>query len=286
MRLKRSLSLAAGLALLFGLSGSAQAGNVVLTGHDDDFHQSVAANAQVSAMMTFVRNGSTLPVLTFDEGTQLTSQLTALGIPFVNISTPAAVVTASATSASAHALFNPALYSAFAVASPFSCGGCDNSAAMFNALDNANIRAAVTDFFNPSVAAPANGRGIMGLAGAAQANAYAYLPNSASPSGSPPSTPYFQTADGAAVGIPAVNGDPTHNFFATPGTGGVDAAYKVFERLNNATTGTPETIGLAGGTIGGGGFATGVPEPATMAMAATGIVSLLGFGWRRRVAVV
>jgi hypothetical protein len=44
------------------------------------------------------------------------------------------------------------------------------------------------------------------------------------------------------------------------------------------------SLELSPGTLGAGGITAGgtVPEPTSMALAATGIVTLLGFGWRRR----
>ena len=81
------------------LGGSAFAGNIAITGHDDDLHQSPQALAQLSGMLTLARAGSALPVVTFDQGSQLTTALTALGVPWVNISTAAGVTAA---------VFNPA----------------------------------------------------------------------------------------------------------------------------------------------------------------------------------
>jgi len=101
------------------------------------------------------------------------------------------------------------------VASATSCGGCDNTPA---AIANITAQsAAIASFFNA-------GGGIIGLAGANDPNAYAYVPQSATNAGgAPPSSGYLQTADGATLGIPAVNGDTTHNFFNEPGVGGLSS---------------------------------------------------------------
>ncbi len=250
-------------------SSGAKAGNIVLTGHDDDYHQSSDALAQISGTLRFVQNGSALPVLTFDAGSELTSALTRLGISYVNVDPSAA---ANVTDA----LFNSGAYSAFAVASEQSCGGCDNSdAALANIAAHAT---AIASFFNA-------GGGIFGLAGAGDPNAYAYVPESASnPGGTPSSVNHFQTAAGALLGIPAVNGDATHNFFGEPGTAGLASAFVVTETQD--LNGTPLTVALGNGTIsggtitgGGGSGGTAVPEPMSAALLAT---SALGLAMIRR----
>jgi hypothetical protein len=270
---------------LLGAEG-AYAGSIVLTGHDNDFHMLLGAGPgaagpagkALAAEVAFVRASSpnpTLPVLTFDQGLgssgpQLTKDLTTLGISFTNISTAAGIVPT---------LFDPTKFSAMIVDSITSCGGCDNQPAFVETLHSgAGNQAAIDTFFNA-------GAGILSLAGANDANAYDYVPTAATnPGGNPPTSGYLQTAFGATLGLPAVNGNTTHNFFSEPGTGGLSASYGVTERLLNATTGTPETVAIKAGTttcIAKGTCVTGVPEPGSLGMLGVGLMGLAA-AWRRK----
>src|SRR5690348_5538957 len=81
------------LISIFALSSTMlMAGNIVLPGHDDDFHtfyhSGSNALAQAQVMIAFARAGApnpSLPVLAFDHGQELTSLLTSLGVPFTNV---------------------------------------------------------------------------------------------------------------------------------------------------------------------------------------------------------
>ncbi len=112
-------------------------------------------------------------------------------------------------------------FSAIAVASDTSCGGCDNDTT--SSTNIAGAKTAIAAFFDA-------GGGIVAMAGADNTSYYNFLPASATNPGTVTCSSCFtQTAAGAAAGLPAVNGDFPHNFFPFPGSGGESAAYQVFE---------------------------------------------------------
>ena len=235
--MKKALLTSVAVVALVG-ANAAYAGNITLTGHDNDFHWNFGgspgnagpAGVALQDEVDFVRNGSSLGLLTFDQGTELTTALASLfpGVTITNVSTIAGVGSVA---------FNPAAYSAMIVASETTCGGCDNSAAFIAA-----ITARKTDIGTFLDA----GGGILGLAGATDPAAYAYVPESATnPGGSPPSTGYFATALGISLDLPEVNGNTTHNFFSEPGSAGLSAAYGVTERNSFTTPNPAETVALA-----------------------------------------
>ena len=263
----RAISWTCGLALL-SLAGTAPAGNIVITGHDDDLHAGgcgvpSAAAAQLKAMISFARSGApdpSLPVLSFDHGRRVTDCLTALNIRFTNVDPDEGIP--------APGYFLVTKYSAIVVASDATCGGCDNTATSIKNMTSAS--APIGAFLN-------RGGGIVAFAGAANAASYyGFLPASASGFGSPPSDHYVTTAFGDSIHIPAVNGNETHNFFFEPGTGGVSAIYKVVERWEDKSA---ETLACRDCTtsrlIRGAGFSSALYLPLSGVIGVAAAVGLV-----------
>ena len=196
--------------------------------------------------------------------------LTTLGISFVNVDPGVAIDPT---------VFDATKYSAMVVASDQSCGGCDN-----NSTDSANLAAdsaAIASFFNA-------GGGIVAFAGASNTSYYSFLPASASNPGIVDCCGGFsQTAAGAGISVPADNTDFPHNFFAFPGTGGMDPNWKVAETFTGGSSvgplvDQPFTVFIQNGTIGSTGFVGGgTPEPGSIMLLGTALMGL-AFGVRRR----
>ena len=255
--------LASASTLAIGLSSPALAGDVILTGHDNDYHcdagDAGGACEVLKAEVNYVANGSALPVLAIDAGGELTSSLTADGINYVAV----------APSAVTGAMFNHSDYSAFVVASVTSCGGCDNPPGTGTQL--AAFEPEIASFFN-------SGGGILGLAGAGDPDAYAYVPEAGGTTTPIFSSSGFTATPAGLANIPgffAVNGDETHNTFSDFGS-----FYTVGEVFNptGGTTGPAVTIFGNGGTIGCTGsschIVSGAPEPSTWAMLGLGVFGI------------
>jgi hypothetical protein len=221
---------------------AASGGNFVATGHDMDLHCAFGTTdecAYFKIVVDQVRNGSTLPILAIDQGTEVQSGLLAAGYSPASIVTVDPTSSAFATTAFVDGSGNP-LYSAIITASDSSCGGCDNTPTGEAAI---NARSAdFATFFNA-------GGGILALAGADNfATYYNFVPLTGL-AGTATTGPYAPTATGAGLGVTdaMANCCPTHNSFNIP-----SAPLVVLE--NDTGGGIAETIAAFNATIGGGGF--------------------------------
>lgn len=191
-----------------------------------------------------VRNGSALPILALDHGTQVKDSLATIGgeppVKTVDPDNAAALTATKFTNASGSPLF-----SAIIVASDSSCGGCDN-----DATGEANINARKADFktyFN-------HGGGILALAGANnRATYYNFVPLSGLTAAAV-TPPFTVTPNGTALGITKdmANCCATHNSFSIPKSPLVT--------LEKDNAGLAETIAAFNVSIGGGGFTSPPPS--------------------------
>jgi len=196
-------------------------GNMWATGHDADFHCAsgdAGACHYLQVATTFVVNGSTLPILALDHGTEVA---TAIGAAFGS-SAPTVNTVDPRTGFASLPLVSSSgtpLYSAIIVASDGTCGGCDNNDSYGNTPDSDAINARAADivqFFNA-------GGGILALAGAENMSVfYSFLPISVT--AAPVTPPFTFTALGLSLGLVEGTDDnccATHNSFNIPPVGSV-----------------------------------------------------------------
>ena len=214
-------------------------GRLWVTGHDADYHCANEGNQcnYLMVAVNFVTNGSTLPVLALDHGTQV-----AIAISNAFGGGGPTVVTIDPRSQFAGLPLvdsnGKPLYSAIVVASDTTCGGCDNNNGFGDTPDSDAINARATDiqtFFNA-------GGGILALAGAENISVfYNFLPIQAI--GATTTSPYTLTSLGLSLGLIEGQDDnccATHNSFNLPSN--------QFQVAEVDTAGLAETMIVQNGT--------------------------------------
>ena len=259
-------------ALALFAPGQALAGRLVVTGHDADFHCSLGSDATgpqchyVAVVVGYVRAGApnpTLPVLVLDRG-GLEMQK-AINNAFGTGTVPMQVVDPRSPEFASMPI-NVATYSAVAVASDKTCGGCDLNEVDGTTPDSDAINARKADFetfFNA-------GGGIFAAAGANHGDGdtttgkdtfYSFLPLPVG--GVAVSSPFTLTDVGTSLGLvdnpdtskSDINCCATHNSFKIPSS---SSALKVAEKDSK---GLAETLVATGKISGGEITPTGAPPP-------------------------
>lgn len=297
--MKTFLRLMAALVLVLGLSQTAQAGNIYLTGHDVLLHSgqrgydgvildylrgvgSGSVEAKAGYSISVVGSGSGFAQ--FTGGPVITGGVVPVtGKVLANTGAISGYGTVKYYQTGTGASWTDILSAdALVILSHTSCGGCDTSTAG-SAEINANS-AAIAARFNA-------GMDIWGNSGATLSTYYDFLPAGAVASGASisGSSGFTATAAGTAIGIvdpvpgvstatSMINGFPTHNRFF-----GFDPAFTVYETRGAENI----SIGIQGASIVTGGIVTGtvIPEPTTMALLGLGCAGA-GLARRRRKAKV
>lgn len=276
------------IASLSALIPSAQAGDIILTGHDMDFHSGQRGFDLVG--LNYLSGGPSAAYNIAVIGTAgsggaawSTGGSYVSGVSGTVVASPTGYGTTTFYDAVAFSLLTPANRAlilggvgALVVLSQDACGGCSLTTAGSAALNS--VAADITTAFNA-------GLDIFGNTSATNPTYYGFLPASAVATGASisGSSGFALTPAGTAIGLTdaspgtsMINGFQTHNRFATAA-----AAFTVFE-TRPSTAGAPAeiiTIGLKDGRIGDG-VITGVPDSG-MTVALLGM-ALPGLAFLRR----
>lgn len=275
---------------MLGFMGVANAGNIILTGHDVllhsgqrgfdaaalDFLRDGTAKAdyniavvgtESSGFARFTGQSSNLVSVGHDGAVPLTGTLSGYGSA---VFWDAEKLATSGTSAG-NAAASFASVDAIVILSHTSCGGCSLTTAGADALEG--LAPEIASAFNANM-------DIYGNSGASDSTFYNFLPPAVATSGvsiggssgftcTSEGETLFGTSGCAASGS-MINGFPTHNRFTD-----FDSDFTIFEVRDDEVI----TIGLKDGTIGDGGIGVGddpvsVPEPGSIPLLAGGLLAL------------
>jgi len=214
--------------LAHAAAGTVGTGRIWITGHDDDKHcaggkntnsyqVTPAACVYMKTAIDYARDGSSLPVLALDSGSEISMTVAQA---YTSTAPALDVVDPSGPGFASLPLVNRSgrpLYSAIVVASDNSCGECDNPPADITAI--VARKADIAQFFN-------EGGGILAMAGANNYSTYYnFLPIAAT--GAAVTSPFHVTPLGQSLGLydtgsaanSPINCCGTHNSFDMPGPG-------------------------------------------------------------------